>query len=32
VGWPLQDVGIPVVSLKDAGLPTLEQYLKERAG
>jgi dTDP-4-dehydrorhamnose 3,5-epimerase len=30
IGWPLQDVGMPIVSLKDAGLPTLEQYLKER--
>jgi len=29
VGWPLQDIGTPVVSLKDAGLPTLTQYLKE---
>jgi dTDP-4-dehydrorhamnose 3,5-epimerase len=32
VGWPLQDVGTPVISLKDARLPTLKQYLKERAG
>jgi dTDP-4-dehydrorhamnose 3,5-epimerase len=30
LGWPLQDVGTPVISLKDASLPTLEQYLKER--
>ena len=29
VGWPLQGIGTPVVSLKDAGLPTLMQYLKE---
>ena len=29
VGWPLQGVGTPAVSLKDAGLPTLTQYLKE---
>jgi len=32
VSWPLAGVGTPVVSLKDASLPTLEQYLKERAG
>jgi dTDP-4-dehydrorhamnose 3,5-epimerase len=32
VGWPLQTVGTPVVSLKDAGLPTLEWYLRERSG
>jgi dTDP-4-dehydrorhamnose 3,5-epimerase len=32
VGWPLQDVGTPVVSLKDARLPTLEQYVRECAG
>jgi len=30
VAWPLQGVGTPIVSLKDAALPTLEQYLKER--
>jgi dTDP-4-dehydrorhamnose 3,5-epimerase len=32
VSWPLEDVGTPVVSLKDASLPTLAQYLTERAG
>jgi dTDP-4-dehydrorhamnose 3,5-epimerase len=32
VGWPLQNVGTPVVSLRDAGLPTLADYLKEYAG
>jgi dTDP-4-dehydrorhamnose 3,5-epimerase len=32
VGWPLEGVGPPVVSFKDASLSTLEQYLKERAG
>jgi dTDP-4-dehydrorhamnose 3,5-epimerase len=28
IDWPLQGVGTPVVSLKDAGLPTLAAYLK----
>jgi len=32
VGWPLQGVGTPIVSLRDASLPTLVQYLKERVG
>ena len=32
IDWPLQGIGTPLVSPKDAGLPTLEQYLKERAG
>lgn len=32
VGWPLQGVGTPLVSLRDASLPTLVQYLKERVG
>ena len=32
IDWPLQGVGTPVISLKDAGLPTLAEYLKERAG
>jgi dTDP-4-dehydrorhamnose 3,5-epimerase len=31
VSWPLEGVGTPAVSLKDASLPTLVQYLKERA-
>lgn len=30
VGWPLQNIGTPLVSLRDAGLPTLAEYLKER--
>jgi dTDP-4-dehydrorhamnose 3,5-epimerase len=28
IDWPLQGLGTPVVSLKDAGLPTLAEYLK----
>jgi dTDP-4-dehydrorhamnose 3,5-epimerase len=31
VAWPLEAVGTPIVSPRDAGLPTLAQYLKERA-
>ncbi len=31
VGWPIQNIGMPRVSLRDAGLPTLAEYLKERA-
>jgi dTDP-4-dehydrorhamnose 3,5-epimerase len=30
VGWPLKSIGTPIVSLRDAGLPTLAEYLKER--
>jgi dTDP-4-dehydrorhamnose 3,5-epimerase len=29
VGWPLESIGTPIVSLRDAGLPTLAEYLKE---
>jgi dTDP-4-dehydrorhamnose 3,5-epimerase len=32
VAWPLEAVGTPIVSPRDAALPTLAQYLKERAG
>lgn len=32
IDWPLQGIGTPLVSPKDAGLPTLADYLKERAG
>jgi dTDP-4-dehydrorhamnose 3,5-epimerase len=32
VGWPLEAIGTPVVSLRDAALPTLARYLKGRAG
>jgi dTDP-4-dehydrorhamnose 3,5-epimerase len=32
IDWPLQGIGTPRVSLKDAGLPVLAEYLKERAG
>jgi dTDP-4-dehydrorhamnose 3,5-epimerase len=31
VGWPLEAVGTPIVSPRDAGLPTLAQYLQECA-
>jgi dTDP-4-dehydrorhamnose 3,5-epimerase len=32
VAWPLEAIGTPIVSTRDAGLPTLAEYLKERAG
>jgi dTDP-4-dehydrorhamnose 3,5-epimerase len=28
VGWPLEAIGTPVVSLRDTALPTLAEYLK----
>lgn len=31
IGWPLQGIGTPLVSRKDAELPTLAGYLGERA-
>jgi dTDP-4-dehydrorhamnose 3,5-epimerase len=31
VAWPLQTIGTPIVSPRDAGLPTLEEYLRECA-
>jgi dTDP-4-dehydrorhamnose 3,5-epimerase len=32
VAWPLQAIGTPIISPRDAGLPTLAQYLEGRAG
>jgi dTDP-4-dehydrorhamnose 3,5-epimerase len=31
VAWPLETIGIPTVSRRDAGLPVLAEYLKESA-